>query len=262
MKYFVIGSRFAAGFVIAVFCLYFCGCGGGLLETAYTVTPPDLPAAWKGFGAASWRIEWVGQEGEKESRIVNPGETAAISPIREWASPVLARPFFPQKGIAAGVMKPAGGIFPYDAAGNRMRLTWQGGVDASFYWELAEASAEGTDAAALRRPYYFDWPRFRALFSGSSVKEALREDPWLADWKTIAGKTVRSGFDYRRLVPETRLDREIPVGSGPWTGSSPFAPPLFFDGPPVFPLRSAVDVWYSDAGTLKCSTEGWVFYPH
>jgi hypothetical protein len=172
----------------------------------------------------------------------------------------LALPFWPEKGIRPGVFKPAGAIFPFDVSSKTVTLSWRGGVDAVLFWELASAAATSTTTgrAVDRLPQNFNWPRFRQLFDDPSVNAEFRADPWLADWSGIAEKIVRSGFDKRRLVPETRGTLKVPTGPGPWTGTSPFAAPLFFEDAPVFPVRPAGDTWVSAEGLLRCNTEAWI----
>jgi hypothetical protein len=109
-------------------------------------------------------------------------------------------------------------------------------------------------------PENFDWPRFRQLFDDPSINAEVCADPWLADWRVIAEKTVLSGFDKRRMVPEPRGTLKVPAGPGPWAGTSPFAAPLFFEDDPVFPARPSADTWVSAAGLLRCNTETWIFY--
>ena len=222
---------------------------------------PELPPAWKSLlGYPLWRIEWLNSEGRKEMMTVRG--KAEIALPQTWANPVIAMPFWPGKGIGHGIFMPAGAIFPFDVSGNSLVLSWQGGLDATLYWELAiayDAAGLGYDRAAVPRlPHYFDWQRFRLLFTDPSLNAEIRADPWLADWRGIAAKIVQSGFDKRRLVPESRSVREIPVHSGPWIGTSPFAPPLVFDAVPAFPVRPTADTWVSAEGILRCSAEAWI----
>jgi hypothetical protein len=111
-------------------------------------------------------------------------------------------------------------------------------------------------------PAYFDWPRFRSLFKGVTINDAVLKDPWLVDWRSIAERTISSNFDQRRLVPEASFPMPVPVFPGPWYGTSPFAEPLYFaeDQSPVFPVRSGLNVWISAEGILRCNNKTWVFY--
>jgi len=142
-------------------------------------------------------------------------------------------------------------------------------VDSALYWEMAKAwagagqeSAEESPerAAVTRLPLNFNWPRFRRLFDDPSLNAEVRADPWLADWPGIAAKTVQTGFDKRRLVPEPRSALTVPVSPGPWIGASPFADPLIFETTPVFPVRSTADTWASKEGILRCNSEAWILF--
>jgi hypothetical protein len=196
----------------AVFILF--GCGGSLVDSRYSLELPELPAAWESLlGRPHWRIEWVDVDGRKEMQIVVGSRNTEIDLPSTLASAVSAYPFWPEMGISPGIFRPAGAIFPFDVSGKNLVLSWRGGVDAALYWELA-ASATG-QTAVLRKPWNFDWPRFRQLFTDSSLNAEIRADPWLADWCGIAEKIVKSGFDKRRLVPEARSNVQIPVNSGP-----------------------------------------------
>jgi hypothetical protein len=245
--------------LLLLLCL--CGCEPAPSEMPCVPLLPEFPPLWKElFGVPGWRLEWIGPGGRKEVREITGSERTEITLIPEWPSPVLAFPFVPGRGIRPGTLKPAGGIFPFDVSGSTLRLSWQGGVDASFYWELAAAYADaGADAAASaggkRKPQYFDWPRFRELFTSGGLAADVVKDPWLAGWKSIAQKTVQSGFSKSRIKAEDRTDLSVPVNPGPWAGTSPFAAPVE-DG--IFPVRNEPGTWYSASGALRCSTEGWI----
>jgi len=251
-------SSFFTFIVCAGFVLH--GCGESLVDSRYSVEMPALPPAWVALlGSPYWQIEWLNSEGGKEVAFArNSG--VEISLPSTWISPVSAKPFWPDRGLGPGIFKPAGAIFPFDVSGKSLVLSWQGGVDANLYWELAAAyGAAGQES--VRLPWNFNWPRFRLLLSDPTLNAEVRADPWLADWSGIAAKIVQSGFDKRRLVPEARSVREIPVGPGPWIGASPFAPPLVFEAVPVFPVRQAADTWVSAEGVLRCNTETWILLP-
>ena len=251
-----------------------CGAGGDGVFPPASPSPawkarlPALPPAWKSIlGEPEWRLEWLNRDGKKEEAVIRGGAQAAINPPETWTSPVIAWPRWPNRGIPAGVFRPAGALFPFDASGETISLSWRGGVDAVLYWELARASAAEeaaapSRAAVPRLPVYFNWPRFRELFAeGSGINEEVRRDPWLADWPLVAEKTARSGFDKRRLVPAARKKLSVPVGPGPWRGTSPFAEPLRFEGQPEFPVGETVDVWISVEGLLRCNTAAWILLP-
>jgi hypothetical protein len=226
-------------------------CGESLADSGFALKLPVLPPAWEDIlGSPCWRIEWVNGEGRKETMTVSGNGGWSVSLPQTWASAVSAFPFWPEKGIGPGIFKPAGAIFPFDASGGSLILSWQGGVDACLYWELA---------GAYGLPMNFNWPRFRRLFEDPSLNAEFRADPWLADWASIAAKIVKSGFDKRRLVPEARNALTVPVSPGPWIGTSPFAGPLFFETTPVFSVRPRADTWVSREGILRCNSETWIF---
>jgi len=248
-------------------------CEGVFLASGsrYTLDLPNLPYTWETMlGNPHWQIEWFDGEGKKRSAMMPGGGRLEIFLPGTLANPVLALPFWPKKGIAPGVFKPAGAIFPFDVSGGRIVLSWQGGVDATLFMELARSVNSAADGglppggnASLRLPWNFNWPRFRRLFDDPALNGEVRADPWLADWSGIAARTVQSGFDRRRLVPEARNGLEIPLGGGPWIGTSPFAAPMFFDANPVFLVRASpsalADTWVSAGGLLRINTQAWVW---
>jgi len=243
------------------------GCGEDLLDSRYTLELPELPPAWEAMlGSPYWRVEWLNAGGRKESATVRGNGKVEISLPPTWVSAVSAAPFWPDRGLGPGIFRPAGAIFPFDASGKKLALSWQGGVDANLYWEFVKACSEAAaygeaGKESVRLPWNFNWPRFRLLFDDPTLNADVRADPWLADWSGIAAKIVQSGFDKRRLVPEARSNLEVPVGPGPWIGASPFAAPLFFEAVPVFPVRSTADTWVSSEGILRCKTKAWILLP-
>jgi hypothetical protein len=168
-------------------------------------------------------------------------------------------------------MRPAGGILPFDVSGSSLRLSWHGGVEAWFYRELGEALTAEAEGRGKRRPEYFDWPRFRGLFQNDALPEAVLEDPWRADWHSIAVETVKSGFDRRRIKvqPEEELlvSREALGGTaasgGPFAGPSPFAGLLFPEPGTGFRFRVTArsDTYVSPGGILRVSKGAWIWNP-
>jgi hypothetical protein len=168
-------------------------------------------------------------------------------------------------------MRPAGGLLPFDVSGNSLQLSWHGGVEAWFYRELGEALTAEAEGRGKRRPEYFDWPRFRALLQSDALPEAVREDPWRADWHGIAVETVKSGFDRRRIKvqaeKELLVSREVlgetTVLGGSFTGPSPFAKPLFPEPGRGFRFRVTArsDTYVSAGGILRVSKDAWIWNP-
>jgi hypothetical protein len=256
MKTFLLTFIFCAG-------VFLHGCGESPADSRYSLELPKVPRGWEALlGSPYWRIEWLNDQGRKETKTVRRNGGAEISLPPTLASAVSAFPYWPDRGIGPGIFKPAGAIFPFDVSGKTLVLSWQGGVDANLFWELAQAY-RGTEEerAVLRVPWNFNWPRFRELFGDPGLNAEVRADPWLADWHGIAEKIVKSGFDKRRLVPEARSNMEIPVNCGPWIGTSPFTPPLLFETTPVFPVRPAADTWVSAEGILRCNAQTWILLP-
>ena len=229
------------------------------VRSSYSLVFPELPGHWEEvLGKPCWRVEWINENGVwKEWE----GELAPeLSLNREWATPVLAWPFWPERGLLPGMMRPLGALFPWDVSKETLVLSWKGAVDAYFWKEMA-LSERPTDASEARLPWYFDWPRFRELFESDNIPEAVHNNPWLADWKSIAQRTVSSGFDRRRIVSKTFSELEIPGLSGRWIGSSPFT--AFFnvsdEGFLQLMVAGEPDTWVSAGAVLKCSDSGWVY---
>ena len=246
------GSLLAAA--AAALCM-FASCGEPVIRESYRITFPDLPEAWmEVLGEASWHAEWVGEEGGLCSVEVAPGGTAYADLAQGWTSPVSAWPYWPDKGIRHGVMKPAGALFPLDVAGDSIELTWHGGVDAVFFRELAALNSE------KRLPHNFNWRRFRELFSGGVLSEDILLDPWLADWKTVAARTAMSGFDRRRINSRklTSISLTAPA-SGPWIGTSPFMRAGDWEKGETVTIKTgeAVDSYFCPSGVLRCSPDAW-----
>jgi len=233
-------------------------CCGDLTPGAYTVVPPPAPEAWVSLlGEPHWRIEWMGKDGRRQITELLPGESAKVEIPVTWANPVTAWPYWPDCNLQAGIFKPAGALFPFDADGGRLCLTWKAGHDTVFYWELAYS---GGGKNELKIPANFDWQRFRELFNDETLNEAVRKDPWLVNWRSVAEKTISASFDRRRLVPEDTESLAVPVNCGTWYGTSPFNTPLNFkEGEtPVFPVRPGYNVWISNEGILRCSGKSWL----
>jgi hypothetical protein len=229
-------------------------CDTGVIPRSYTPELPPLPPAWEEvLGAAHWQMEWINPEGSRELRRIDGTGFPEIEVLSGWATPVMAFPYWPEQGIVPGMMRPAGGIFPFDAEEGRIRLSWRGGVAAWFYRELVRAGDGGNP---LRGPQYFDWPRFRELLDGPALSGPIRTNPWLADWQDIALRTVQSGFDRRRIIPQATEDLPVilPHG-GPWIGPSPFEEPILGQTgkKALFRVTGNVDTYVSPAGILRCT---------
>jgi hypothetical protein len=267
------------------------GTCGDMGSSGYRVIVPPLPDAWTGvMGEPQWRLVWINRGGALRSA---EGSAAALPEPdigQEWPSPVLAYPFWPALNLPPGQMRPAGAVFPDDAVGGRIPLSGEAGVEAAFYLDLAAAAesagwggaaAAGTAAAAdngntadettagaaalphpLRHPRHFDWPRFRALLRGEDILPEIREDPWRADWRSIAVRTVQSGFDRRRIKPVEREPLRVTIPSGgPWVGSSPFTEVRYWEAGETVELEAAntVEFRLSPQGLLRYRKGIWIW---
>jgi len=214
-------------------------------------------------------MEWVGEEGTWHEWEGKEGAgLPSLYLIQTWTTPVLAWPFWPELGLSPGIMRPSGALFPWDTYGGDLCLSWEGGVDAVFWKELAGAgrqdgSSRAENAKNDRFPWLFDWLRFRELMEGDDIGDAVRHDPWVVDWKDVGRKTVESGFDRRRIKAMKSTEVEILLPAGRWLSSSPFAPALETpaSGKLTLEVTDAVGVWVSAGGILKASTSGWIFRP-
>jgi hypothetical protein len=224
-------------------------------SSVYLLEMPEPPQSWVSLlGRPHWRVEFLDQNGVKQSKDILPGQNAEIELPNTWTNPVIALPYWPEHNLVPSFFRPAGGLFPYDVSGKKLLLSWEAGVEAVFYWELALSNSENVK----KIPANFDWPRFRELLK-TDVLENF--DPWLIDWSNVAENTISSNFDRRRLVPQASVPEKIPVKSGPWYGTSPFGQPLSFSNgeTPVFPVRPGVNVWISSEGILRVNGKTWVF---
>ncbi|MDR0465685.1 MAG: hypothetical protein LBG94_11315 [Treponema sp.] len=226
--------------------------------SGYILELPKAPDSWVSLlGDPCWRIEWISSDNKKQIANIPPHGSLEIEIPATWANPVTAWPYWPGQNLIPGFFKPAGAIFPFDAKDSHLYLSWEAGPDTIFYWELLNANEDKNS----RVPANFDWPRFRELFNTDKLKEEVREDPWLINWRSVAEKTVSGNFDTRRLVPEVVVKINIPITSSLWYGTSPFTKPLSFkEGEPsIFPIRPGINVWISDDGILRVDGKTWVF---
>jgi len=240
------------------------------IRSSYKPVLPTLPEGWSDvLGDAHWRVEWIGEGGTRHELEVKQGaEVPPLFLIQTWTTPVLAWPFWPELGLGPGIMRPCGALFPWDTYGKDLLLSWEGGVDAVFWKELAgvkreDGSARAESAKDERFPWLFDWPRFREIMRAEDIGDAVRKDPWVVDWKEVGRKTVESGFDRRRIKAMKYTEVEIILPAGRWLNSSPFAPVLEIPsgGRLTLEVTDAVGVWVSSRGILKVSTSGWIFRP-
>jgi hypothetical protein len=207
-------------------------------------------------------VEWITPEGNNKSLETDFSLVSGLDIMMEWTTPVIAYPFWPELGVPPGMFRPAGALFPFDAEDDRINLSWRGGLDAWVYLCLRDAETNGETGNRL--PHYFNWPRFRLLMESSDIPEDVRLDPWLADWRDVAERTVQSGFDRRRIkaVKKEELLVAIPQ-SGLYLGTSPFQEPIFWEKDQLapFPVTGGVDTYVTAQGILRCTQGSWLWIP-
>jgi hypothetical protein len=247
--------------------MLFAACGSE--DHTYTLEFPALPDNWQEIlGTPLWRLEWINTSGKQEQFRCSADNAPEIMLPYSTAVPVLAFPYWPDRDIVPGVVRPAGAIFPFDTDGTSIALSWRGGLDATVYRELAlsftSINSGGNDsktqAYTKRQPQYFDWPRFRELLREGDIDSEVQQDPWLADWPSICLKIVQSGFDKRRIKARPCEEVLIPLGAGPWIGTSPFAEPLVPQDGGDLRIRAGdtVDTYFSAAGLFKVTQGVWI----
>jgi len=268
-QYIRMKHRYFSGFLIFLAALQtlLAGCKDEMrIHSLYEPVLPALPGGWRDvLGEAHWRLEWIEEGGTWKKWEGKQGAAVpSLSMTQGWTTPVLAWPYWPGLDLGPGIMRPCGGLFPWDASGNKLVLSWEGGVDAVLWKEMAAVDVDESEAAKDKRlPWLFDWPRFREIMAGGNVSEAVRQDPWVVDWKEVGRKTVESGFDRRRIKPMKFTRIEIPLPAGRWSGSSPFSPLLEVppEGSFALEVTDLVGAWVSSMGILKCSSSGWIYRP-
>ncbi|MDR0636108.1 MAG: hypothetical protein LBF87_03420 [Treponema sp.] len=237
-----------------------CACARTEYSAAlYEIEFPAMPEAWRELlGEPRWRVEWISPQGAES--LESSGNAPTLALIEAWTNPIIAYPFWLEQGLGPGMMKPAGALFPFDVEGKRIRLSWQGGIEALVYRELASAALLANKES--RQPFYFNWPRFRELLADPSLNEEARSDPWLVDWKTFCLKTAQSGFDKRRIAPRETEPLLVPLNAETyWIGSSPFAPPFIQASGESLRLEvsCAIDTYVCAEGMLRCTQGAWIW---
>ena len=210
-------------------------CGPSPIPELYRIQFPSSPELrTELLGECQWRLEYYDSEGTFCQKEITKTGTVKIGILQEWPSAILAWPYWPEKSLAAGYFFPAGAIYPLDVAGETIILSWEAGAEAFFYRELDKAQELNT--GTNRKPEFFDWKRFRTILRETAAEELIR-NPWLANWKDIAERTIHSGFRQTYVRPENRISTEIIIPhTGPWLSASPFRFPEFWEEDEVITL--------------------------
>lgn len=233
---------------------FLAACVNPVLPSRYTLEFPELPPAWTAvLGPPSWKVEWKRPDGTTERAFYDGNGKISAGLSHEWPNPVYAWPYWP--GLEPGKFRPAGAVYPFDVDGDRLVLSWRGGVDAVFYRELEEAAAAAVNARPLRRPRFFNWSRFRNVIN-KDIPPELCADLWLVNWKETAKTTISASFQARFVKAENRelVELQIP-GDGPWLSPSPFreAENWRAGDTAAFPLGGAAETWVCPAGIMILS---------
>jgi len=242
--------------IVFVTVLQLVGCRD-ICPTKYVLVLPKPPETWVSLlGEPSWRIEWYAPNGEKQRAELQSGKNLEVEIPVTWTNPVIAYPYWSEHNLSPGFFMPAGALFPFDVEGNTLRLSWSAGKDVVYYMELVLANNDKSS----KIPANFDWVRFRELFHDETINKDVCEDPWLVGWRYVAEKTISANFDKRRLIPEKTESLNVPVPSGPWYGTSPFAKPLLAENNATvaFPVRSGINYWVSKDGILRINGKIWM----
>ena len=231
-------------------------CGPSPLRESYRVSFPSSAQLTAILGECRWRLEWYDSKGTL--RQTTTLDNAVINILPEWPSAILAWPYWPEKGLAAGLFYPAGALFPFDLSGDTIILSWEAGAEAFFYRELDKLREQNS---TNRVPEFFDWKRFRT-FVRENAPEEIRLDPWLADWKAIAERTVNSGFRSSYIRAETRTETAFMCPhDGPWLSFSPFRAAEFWekDEEVYLPLSAQSEIFVSPGGMLCVSANSFLW---
>jgi len=220
----------------------------------WTLRMPEFPPVYgEILGPAKWHIEWVGADGFISSAETEQNSYSA-SLLEGFATAIIAYPYLGD--VPKGIVKPCGAIYPLDIEGGEIKLSWKGGVDAFFYFELAKHSNP------KRLPQNFNWINFRLLWTEAKLPEAILSDPWAADWELIAEKTSLAGFRSSLIAvkPSKKLSVTVPE-DGPWVGSSPLAGELDWEKGKTIDIGvdNGTSYYFCPGGILKCIDSAWVF---
>ena len=239
-------------------------CNLGMTHSSYEVLLPELPEFWEEIlGEAHCRLEWLDRQGFWKALDLAPNEAMpGLSIIEERSNPVYAWPYWPSRKLFPGLMHPAGAVYPWDISNGVINFSWRAGIEAVFWEEMAAAERAST-AQEARLPWYFDWPRFRTLLLTGSIPESVKQNPWTADWKDIAQRTIQSGFLSSRIRSKETKEISIQLNDpgGRWINSSAFSSPIYTDqdGMLILTVTETPDIWVSEGGMIKASTAGWVY---
>jgi len=184
------------------------------------VSVPELPAHWRGaFPQVELRLEHP--DGSGPTIIAGAaGQRLELRLPKRLYLPVLARPHLPRWDLE---LPGAGGVYPLDAAGDTLGLSWALGPAAQLLLELAHANLD------LER---INVPRLCALMG-----ERGGEDPWNLDLAGIAASLASGQMRESAIRLQPLLDVSLPAGSGDWFLQSPLRLPQRADAQGLVSLQ-------------------------
>lgn len=206
--------------------------GLGLLAGCSLVEPdqsvrvllPAPPAGWQiAFPGLTFHLtSWSSSGAVTEAVALDWRQPAQLACARSTNVPVLAWPCVLSPGgakaIPAGVLRPAGGLFPADLRSWHgqpvIELTWEDGAAALV---LDRARSAGADLARFNAPRLVSCMRARA-------------DPWTLELDRAAQCISLGTFTSWDLDERPSQDVEVDAGPGSWFLEDPLAPPAQAEG--------------------------------
>ena len=117
--------KYRLSFALVVLTLFIAACGNDFDQAYYRPLLPSIPAHWQDvLGEPHWKLQWLDESASWQSWEGGPGiKPPDIHLVSEWTTPVLAWPFWPERNLLPGTMRPSGALFPWDARGDTLNLS-------------------------------------------------------------------------------------------------------------------------------------------
>jgi len=200
------------------------GCSLVEPDQSVQVLLPAPPAGWQvAFPGLTFRVTSSGRDGVVTEAVTSDWRRPVrLTSARSNNVPVLAWPWVPPsdraQAICAGVLRPAGGLFPAGLRSWRgqpvMELTWEDGAAALV---LDRARSAGADLARFNAPRLLSCMRARA-------------DPWTLELDRAAQCIALGTFTSWDLDERPSRDIQVDPGPGSWFLEDPLVPPLRAEG--------------------------------
>jgi hypothetical protein len=192
-----------------------------LAPETVTVVLPAPPEHWmRAFPDLDFQLLYWDAAGAPQRQDAPSAGTVAIPCSRRGNSPVLAFPC--STADVSGLLRPAGGLFPIDAEGSVLQLTWRNGPLALLMFRLRSVD------------------RDTSLFNAGRLADymAREPDPWALDLDAIAQRIADGTFSASDIDPLPRRDLTVVPGAGQWFLESPFSGVMSADPAGVLTVRS------------------------